>query len=207
MFKVSWMSRLLIVFVLLSGVWGAHGHVARAGSGFYVQNGRLYDANGNDFVMRGINHPHAWYPSRTPQALADIKSVGANAVRVVLSSGHRWTKNDANDVATIIQQCKANRLICILEVHDTTGYGEQSGAVSLDVAADYWQSIQPVLVGEEAYVIINIGNEPYGNVNATGGRIGSISCARMLPRFSRPILCVTWYSAFICTASMTRRPK
>ena len=26
--------------------------------GFYVQDGKLYDANGNEFIMRGINHAH-----------------------------------------------------------------------------------------------------------------------------------------------------
>ena len=168
MFRMQWGSSLLLLFLLFWGIGTLAPHTARAGSGFFVQNGRLYDANGNEFVMRGINHPHAWYTSRTPQALVDIRNAGANAVRVVLSSGHRWQKNDAADVAAVIQQCKANHLICVLEVHDTTGYGEQGGAISLDVAADYWRSLQNVLVGEEAYVIINIGNEPYGNVNTSG---------------------------------------
>jgi mannan endo-1,4-beta-mannosidase len=134
-----------------------------AETGFHVRDGRLLDANGNDFVMRGVNHAHTWYTSRTPQALKDIKALGANSVRVVLSSGDRWTKNDTADVAAVVSQCKANRLVCVLEAHDTTGYGEQSGAATLARAVDYWLSVQDAVKGQEKYVVVNIGNEPYGN--------------------------------------------
>ncbi|MGW4110807.1 cellulase family glycosylhydrolase [Actinosynnema sp. NPDC004786] len=141
---------------------------AHAAAGFTVSNGRLLDANGNDFVMRGVNHAHTWYTDRTTQALKDIKATGANTVRVVLSSGDRWTLNNAADVANVIGQCKANKLICVLEVHDTTGYQEQSGAVSLARAVEYWKSVQSALAGQEKYVILNIGNEPWGNTGYTG---------------------------------------
>ncbi|MET7395904.1 cellulase family glycosylhydrolase [Dactylosporangium sp. NPDC005572] len=139
---------------------------AQAAIGFTVSNGRLYDANGNEFVMRGVSHAHAWYPSQT-SSFANIKALGANALRVVLATGDRWTKNDTADVANVVSLCKANRLICVLEAHDTTGYGEQSGAVSLDRAVDYWLSVKSALVGQEKYIIVNIGNEPTGNTAAT----------------------------------------
>ncbi len=138
---------------------------AHAATGFTVSGGRLVDANGADFVMRGVNHAHTWYPSQTG-SFAAIKALGANTVRVVLSTGDQWTKNDATDVANVIARCKANRLICVLEAHDTTGYGEASAAVTLDRAADYWISVQSALTGQEPYVIVNIGNEPYGNLTA-----------------------------------------
>ncbi|MFG3006640.1 cellulase family glycosylhydrolase [Streptomyces calvus] len=137
-----------------------------APTGFRVVNGRLLEASGNDFVMRGVNHAHTWYADRI-DSLAHIKAKGANTVRVVLSNGDRWTRNDASDVANVVAQCKQNRLICVLEVHDTTGYGEQSGATTLSRAADYWISVRSALAGQEDYVIVNIGNEPYGNTNYT----------------------------------------
>ncbi|MCP3768366.1 cellulase family glycosylhydrolase [Streptomyces sp. MAR25Y5] len=133
-----------------------------APTGFHVENGRLLEASGNDFVMRGVNHAHTWYADRIG-SLAHIKAKGANTVRVVLSSGDRWTANDAADVANVVAQCKQNRLICVLEVHDTTGYGEQSGAVTLSRAADYWIGVRSALTGQEDHVIVNIGNEPHGN--------------------------------------------
>ncbi|SNT29262.1 mannan endo-1,4-beta-mannosidase [Asanoa hainanensis] len=137
------------------------GSPARAATGFTVTNGRLYDANGTEFVMRGVSHAHTWYQSQT-RAFADIKATGANTVRVVLSGG-RWPANSASDVSNVVSLCRQNRLICVLENHDTTGYGEQSGSVPLSTAVDYWISLRDVLAGQERYVIINIGNEPVGN--------------------------------------------
>ncbi|MET7368801.1 cellulase family glycosylhydrolase [Streptomyces sp. NPDC005566] len=148
-------------------------------TGLHISDGRLLEANGNDFVMRGVNHAHTWYPGET-QSLADIKATGANTVRVVLSDGHRWSKNSPADVASIVDQCKANRLICVLEVHDTTGYGEDAAAGTLDHAADYWLGLQSVLTGEENYVIINIGNEPWGNSNPEGWTEPTTSAVKKL---------------------------
>ena len=132
-------------------------------AGFSVSGGKLYEGNGNEFVMRGVNHSHAWFNSQLDAALVGIASKGANTVRVVLANGHRWTKTPATDVANIIQKAKDNNLIAVLEVHDTTGYGEDSSAATLASAVDYWIEIKNVLVGQEDYVLINIGNEPFGN--------------------------------------------
>ncbi|WP_344632534.1 cellulase family glycosylhydrolase [Streptomyces glaucosporus] len=148
-------------------------------TGLHISNGRLLEANGNDFVMRGVNHAHTWYPDET-QSLADIKELGANTVRVVLSNGHRWTENGPEDVAGVIDQCKENRLICVLEVHDTTGYGEEPAASSLDQAADYWIGLRDVLAGEEDYVIVNIGNEPWGNTDPAGWTQPTVEAVRKL---------------------------
>jgi mannan endo-1,4-beta-mannosidase len=135
--------------------------------GLHIENGKLVERNGTPFVARGVSHAHTWYASRTASAIPAIKAAGANALRVVLSSGNQWTKNDVNDVTNIVGLCRANKLICMLEVHDTTGYGEQSAAVSLDTAVNYWISIKSALVGQEDYIQLNIGNEPYGNGSNT----------------------------------------
>ncbi|MEV5610899.1 cellulase family glycosylhydrolase [Streptomyces sp. NPDC052225] len=131
--------------------------------GFHIKDGRLLDANDKDFVMRGVNHAHTWYPDKTTQALKDIKAKGANTVRVVLATGDQWTKNDTADVTRVVAECKENRLICVLEAHDTTGYGEAGAAAPLSKAVDYWLGVKSALVGQEKYVVVNIGNEPYGN--------------------------------------------
>lgn len=84
-------------------------------------------------------------------------------MRIVLSNGHRWNKTSAEEVGNIIRLAKSYNLIAVLEVHDTTGYGEESSAADLNSAADYWIEIKEKLIGEENYVIINLGNEPFGN--------------------------------------------
>jgi mannan endo-1,4-beta-mannosidase len=136
---------------------------ADAAVGLHVSGRNIVEANGQTFIMRGVNHPHVWFTNQT-SSFADIKAAGANTVRVVLGSGKRW--GPSTDVGTVISLCKQNRLICVLEVHDTTGFGEEGAAASLDEAVDYWISQKSALVGEENYVVINIGNEPIGNNNA-----------------------------------------
>ncbi|WP_147525017.1 cellulase family glycosylhydrolase, partial [Cellulomonas timonensis] len=137
--------------------------------GLHIENGKLVERNGTPFVARGASHAHTWYATQT-SSIANIKAKGANAVRVVLSSGDRWTKNDTADVANIVSLCKANKLICMLEVHDTTGYGEEGAAITLDKAVDYWVSIKSAIEGQEDYIQLNIGNEPYGNTEAVSAR-------------------------------------
>ncbi|HEX8343668.1 MAG TPA: ricin-type beta-trefoil lectin domain protein, partial [Actinoplanes sp.] len=133
-----------------------------AATGFYVSGGRLYDANNSEFVMRGVSHPYAWYKGQN-SAFANIKRLGANTVRVVLD-----LNVTSSEVTTIVNLCRSNRLICMLEIHSTTGYGENSGAATLAQAANWWVARRSVLVGQERYVLINIGNEPWGNTNASG---------------------------------------
>lgn len=134
-------------------------------AGWSVSGTKVIDPKGNNFIFRGINHAHAWYPDKTAKAMTDIAATGANSVRVVLADGGQWTRTAGADVATIISQCKAAKLVCVLEVHDSTGFGESSAATNISNAANYWASsdIKNAIVGQEDYVIINIANEPYGN--------------------------------------------
>ncbi|MER7003184.1 glycoside hydrolase family 5 protein [Dactylosporangium sp. NPDC000555] len=135
----------------------------RDGVGLHVSGRDIVEANGNSFVMRGVSHGYAWHKDRSA-AFADVKKLGANSLRVVLTADV-----GAGEVADIISKCKQNRLICVLEYHDTTGYGDSGGGNStLDHAADYWVGLTDVLAGQENFVVVNIGNEPYGNTGASG---------------------------------------
>jgi mannan endo-1,4-beta-mannosidase len=134
--------------------------------GLHVDGTKVVEGNGANFVMRGVNHAYVWYPTQN-SSFANIKSFGANTVRVVLGSGQRWGPTPASEVSNVISLCKQNKEICVLEVHDTTGYGEQAGAASLDQAASYWISIANALKGQEDYVVINLGNEAFGNNAST----------------------------------------
>jgi mannan endo-1,4-beta-mannosidase len=154
---------------------------AQAAVGLRVSGTRIVEANGNAFVMRGVNHAHVWYQNQT-SSFANIKSFGANTVRVVLGSGQRWGPTSAAEVGTVISLCKQSRLICVLEVHDTTGFGEQSAAASLDQAASYWIGVASALQGQENHVVINLGNEPFGNnqqVSATWATATSSAITRL----------------------------
>ncbi|MBI0385344.1 glycoside hydrolase family 5 protein, partial [Streptomyces albiflaviniger] len=69
---------LLALLAVLFGIAGL-GHTAHAeparprapvATGLHISDGRLLEGNGNDFVMRGVNHAHTWYPGET-RSLAD----------------------------------------------------------------------------------------------------------------------------------------
>lgn len=128
--------------------------------GFQVNGTVLNDANGNPFVMRGINHAHSWFQDQLETAIPAIAETGSNTVRVVLSDGQQWAKIPLEDVEKIVQLCKDNKLVCILEVHDLTGKDDIDG---LQKTAEYWTEIKSALIGNEAYVILNIANEWVGS--------------------------------------------
>ncbi|HEU5128314.1 MAG TPA: cellulase family glycosylhydrolase [Glycomyces sp.] len=149
--------------VALAGIWTLLPASAQTEGGFSVDGTQLIDANGNPFIMRGSTHPDVWFEGEF-DSIAEISDFGANTIRVVLGSGERdWGVSTPERVARIVAECKEQRVICVLENHDTTGYGEEAGAASLDQSVDFWEGLYDVLAGEEAYVLINIGNEPIGN--------------------------------------------
>ncbi len=124
--------------------------------GFYVDGTKLYDANGNEFIMRGINHAHTWFKNDLDMALEGIENTGANTVRIVLSDGGQWQKDSVEEVKSIVDKCIERKMIAVLEVHDATGIDD---IASLEAAADYWVEIKDALIGNEKYVILNIANE------------------------------------------------
>lgn len=157
--------------------------VSPAFAGWSLSGAQILDPNGNAFVFRGVNHAHAWYTSRLNQSMADIAATGANSVRVVLANGTQWTRTSGSEVTSIINQCKANKLVCVLEVHDSTGYGESSAATHISRATEYWLSsdIKAAITGQEDYVIVNIANEPFGNnTSATTYTNDTITAIRAL---------------------------
>jgi mannan endo-1,4-beta-mannosidase len=168
-----------------SGAGGSGGSAPGCGTetGFYVEAGQLFDKNCNEFVLRGVNYPYTWFSTRNAQQdLTAIAQKGANAVRLVLSSGGRWTRTSGSTLASLIEAAKAAKLVSIVEVHDTTGYSEQSGSVALTNATSYWTAseIADVLEGQEAFVIVNLGNEPNGNNTSTSWASSHVTSVQAL---------------------------
>ena len=128
-----------------------------ATKGFYVNGTKLLDANGNEFIMRGINVPYAWFMSNSINALSGISSLGANCVRMVLGEGSQYTKTKESQVKSIIQLCEKYGLVCVLEIHDFTGKNSESNITSN--AVNYWLSMKDTLNYYKDTVIVNIANE------------------------------------------------
>ena len=64
--------RFLLVWLLSSGLFvglgplpATSGQVAATAVGFHISGRYLLEANGNNFVMRGMNIPYNWYMEET----------------------------------------------------------------------------------------------------------------------------------------------
>ncbi len=130
-----------------------------ASGSFQVNGTKLYDANGSEFIMRGINHAHAWYSDKLSTALDGIAKTGANCVRVVLADGDKWEKTSSDSVKEIIEECESRKLVAILEVHDATFGSAGDDFDALDNAADYWVEMADIVNSHTDTVIVNIANE------------------------------------------------
>jgi mannan endo-1,4-beta-mannosidase len=145
--------------------------------GFRVEGTTLYDATGKPFVMRGVNHAHTWYKQDLAAAIPAIAATGANTVRIVLSDGGQWTRDDLASVQQIIALCDQYKLTVMLEVHDATG---SNSTDPLNRAVNYWISIKDALIGKEDRVIVNIANEWFGAWETAGWASGYISAIQTL---------------------------
>jgi hypothetical protein len=133
------------------------------GTGFFTENGRLYDRLGNDFVIRGINHPVAWYRTQAQAWMEAIADTGANTVRIV------WETVDGQGTATplpLLRDSIASAIeldmIPMVELHDVTGETTNEGVIAM---ADYYASdaVREILLEFEDYLLVNIANEWSGS--------------------------------------------
>ncbi|MEV4136116.1 cellulase family glycosylhydrolase [Dactylosporangium sp. NPDC049742] len=154
---------MLTVAVLLAALLTpGRAHAAEPHIGIQVRDGRLVEANGSDLVLRGVNHDFMWYPDHN-SSFAAIKAAGANAVRVTLGIGHQFRRAPAREVATVVELCQQNRLICIFDAHDTAGFGQDKKAAPMSEAVQFWLSLRDTLAGHEDNVLVNIADEPFAN--------------------------------------------
>ncbi|KAL1487597.1 hypothetical protein ABEB36_015728 [Hypothenemus hampei] len=153
------LTRALLLLLLLRAA------AAAAVPGFTVSGTRILDANGQAFMMRGVSHEHTWFKDDIKGAITSIAATGANTVRIVLSNGGQWTKDNLDSVQNILSLCESHKLIAMLEVHDATGSDSQQ---TLENAVDYWKELRDLLIGKEDRVIINIANEWFGTWETSG---------------------------------------
>lgn len=144
-----------------------------AGTGsFKVDGTKLLDANGNEFVMRGINHAHTWFRDNLDDALNGIAKTGANCVRIVLSDGDQWEKIPADEFETVVNKCLEHKMVVIAELHDGTGK-EEIGYI--DNAVEYWIEMKDILNAHTDTVILNIANEWVGKWDSDNWKKGYTS--------------------------------
>ena len=125
------------------------------GTGFFVSGGKLYDAKGVEFRIRGVNRNH-WDSYGSPTGLP---LSGANTERMVLSFANSTTYN-MNIVAT---QTVPNKIVPIPGNWTATC---KSDVASLSAIVDVWVAQASTWTTLNSTGLINIANE-WGPPNST----------------------------------------
>ncbi|HWG75444.1 MAG TPA: cellulase family glycosylhydrolase [Steroidobacteraceae bacterium] len=147
------------------------------GSGFFVLNGKLYDANGNEFRIRGVNRVH-W----DSNSAAGIAKSGANTVRWDID----FTRPASSNVSLLQTQSIQYGNVPIAGNWTATcasDTGSLQAIVSTWVSqAAQWTTLNP-------YLIVNVANE-WGPANSSVWRDAYISAISRLrgAGYTGPIL-------------------
>jgi mannan endo-1,4-beta-mannosidase len=123
------------------------------GNGFFVLNGKLYDPNGNEFRIRGVNRDHYDSPSS-----AGIAKSGANTVRMFLYHPSLGAATYTN----VLQQHIANKEVPIAVMPYFPNGAQTSGntdPAALAAGVDWWVANAPAFTALNKYLIVNIANE------------------------------------------------
>jgi mannan endo-1,4-beta-mannosidase len=127
-----------------------------AADGFSIKGTKLLDSYGNEFIIRGVSCPFAWYDGNSYNSLPTLASLKCNTIRIVMTTGTSSSRMDQ-----IIQRCIQLNMIAIPELHDATGNDNESALLN---CANYWarSDVKAVLEKHRKYVIVNIANEWMG---------------------------------------------
>jgi mannan endo-1,4-beta-mannosidase len=124
------------------------------GNGFFVLNGKLYDANGSEFRIRGVDREH--YDSNSA---AGIAKSGANAVRV----GFYLTSVGAAKYVNVLQtEHIANKQVPIPGMFyfpDSTVVSCNHSTSELSAGVAWWVANAAAFTAIDKYMIVNIANE------------------------------------------------
>lgn len=149
------MKKLYKKILLVGLVFASSGAFAQ---GFTTNNavgsGLLLDANGNNFVMKGMNVPLDWYRTLVNGSIDDVRrNTNSNCLRIVMT-----TNTPDNVWQTAVQNCINNDIIPMVELHDVTGSTDESRLVDM---GRYWASKASYLTRPEIarYILINLCNE------------------------------------------------
>ena len=140
--------------------------VAAAAMGFHVAGAKLYDKNGKEFRIRGVNRVH-WDSSSS----AGIALSNANTERFVID----FTQTQAKNWATVDKAVSMG----VVPMPGNWGGTCKSDAASLSAVVDTWVAQASTWTKYNSNGLINIANE-WGPSNSTVWRDSYISAiARM----------------------------
>ncbi len=120
---------------------------------FKVKDGRLFDARNNEFVIRGMNMPHAWFTNSSFKALDELTKYNVNCVRIVWEVGLQVA-----ELEKVVEHCVDLQMIPMIELHNATG--DSTDTKLLEMVQYYTSDEMKALVKKyESYILLNIANE------------------------------------------------
>lgn len=126
-----------------------------------VNGTKLYDAAGNEVILRGVNVPLGGFADWAATSEANAKCrYNVNATRAWISTGTRWGKTDLSVIENYVNISRKYNILCVLEVHDYQGSNKTE---DLEKIVDYWKQFKKLLNDNEDMVILNIANEWLGD--------------------------------------------
>ena len=131
--------------------------------GFFTLDGKLYDANGNEFVARGVNNLHVWLDdnddnvNQAYDALDNIASFGFNSVRIVWEVDFLDRPTNDDMLEQIIQKTIESGMVPMVEIHDYTGSNDSKAL--LDQGVKWWTDRAALWEKYEKHLIIDVANE------------------------------------------------
>lgn len=124
---------------------------------FTVKGRHLYDPNGDQVILRGVNEMFIWSGDVVgSETFPEIARTGANVVRIVWMTDQDSPKATAENLDKVITNCIAQGMIPMPELHGATGKWK-----NLPEMVEYWikPEIVEVLKKHEKYLLLNIANE------------------------------------------------
>jgi Cellulase (glycosyl hydrolase family 5) len=137
------------------------------GNGFFVRDGKLYDAKGNEFRIRGVNRVH-W----DSDSAAGLVRSGSNTVRWDLD----FSRSAALNTDLVMQQSIDNGIVPV--VGNWTGTCNSDPA-KLSAIVSTWVAQASQWTKLDKYLIVNVANE-WGPANSTVWRDSYISAIARL---------------------------
>lgn len=145
-----------------------------SGNGFFVYDGKLYDPNGNEFRLRGVNRCH--FDSNSQPGISNSH---ANAVRVFM---YKLSYGAASYAEVIKTQHIAYNEVPILSMPqfpDGTATSGNQSTSELSAGVAWWVANAATFTPLNKYLIVNIANE-WGPSNSTVWRDAYISAVARL---------------------------
>jgi mannan endo-1,4-beta-mannosidase len=130
-------------------------------TGFYVAEGKVYNPDGTEFIMRGIDHNHSWGSEDISlNSIPEIAKTGTNIVRCVFwneSWAQYWGRTPQGR-RHIVEKYISMGIIPMIEFHEATCGDDPAQIMAI---VDHWleQGNLDILNDYEQYVILNIANE------------------------------------------------